>query len=115
MARQLLHKGNPIMDIKPNKKDTRQTVFVFKEKTNFLRIHDLKTGVSPVSMMQLKIYMSIFCLEYDFKPHSIESELRIYQEDEVMIESPDPDEILHLMDKIVTFDKAITKQKMELL
>lgn len=88
---------------------------VFKEKTNFLRIHDLKTGVSPVSMMQLKIYMSIFCLEYDFKPHSIESELRIYQDDEVMIESPDPDEILHLMDKIVTFDKAITKQKMELL
>ena len=71
--------------------------------------------VSPVSMVQLKIYMSIFCLEYDIKPHQIESELRIYQNDDIQVESPDPDEILHLMDKIVTFDKAINKQKMELL
>ena len=88
---------------------------LFKEKTNTLRIHDLKTGVSPVSMVQLKIYMSMFCLEYDIKPHQIESELRIYQNDDIRVESPDPDEILHLMDKIVTFDKAINKQKMELL
>ena len=33
IARQLLHKENPIIDIKPNKKDTKQTVFVFEETT----------------------------------------------------------------------------------
>lgn len=33
IARQLLHKGNLIIDIKPNKKDIKQTVFVFEETT----------------------------------------------------------------------------------
>lgn len=30
MARQLLHKGNIIIDIKPNKINKRETIFVFE-------------------------------------------------------------------------------------
>lgn len=30
IARQLLHKGNPIEDIKPNKNNPKETVFIFQ-------------------------------------------------------------------------------------
>lgn len=33
MARTLLHKGNPILDIKPNKEKPNETVFVFESTT----------------------------------------------------------------------------------
>ena len=32
-------------------------------KNNFLRIHDLKTGKTPVHMEQLSIYAALLCLE----------------------------------------------------
>jgi hypothetical protein len=31
IARQLLHKGNPIYDIKPKKENKNETVFVFED------------------------------------------------------------------------------------
>lgn len=74
-----------------------------------LRIHDLKTGTVPASMYQLEIYAALFCLEYDYKPSDIQTELRIYQTNEVLIHSPDVDEIVPIMDKIVTFDKVLTE------
>lgn len=74
---------------------------------NFLRIHDLKTGVTPASMTQLKIYMAIFCLEYNMKPLDFGAELRIYQSNDINIEQPDPDEIAHIMSTIKTFDSRI--------
>lgn len=80
-----------------------------------LRIHDLKTGVTKVSMIQLQIYMALFCLEYGIKPGKVDAELRIYQNDEVMIEHPEVDDILHIMDTIVTFDKRIDTIKEEVL
>ena len=73
-----------------------------------LRIHDLKTGVTPASMKQLEIYAALFCLEYDIRPADIDTELRIYQSNEVIVEKPDVSDILPIMDKIVTFDKVIT-------
>ena len=76
-----------------------------------LRIHDLKTGLTPASMRQLEIYASLFCLEYKTKPTDINMELRIYQSDEVLIHSPEPNDILDIMDKIVIFDKEIEKIK----
>jgi len=76
-------------------------------KKNFLRIHDLKTGITPTSHHQLDVYAALFCLEYRFKPHEIEIETRIYQNDEVRGATPDPDDIAHIMDRIVTFDKRI--------
>ena len=83
-------------------------------KNNKLRIHDLKTGLKiKASMDQLKIYAALFCLEYDYNPHDIEIELRIYQFDEVRAEIGDPDEIEHIMDVIVNFDKRIIELKRE--
>jgi hypothetical protein len=82
-------------------------------RKNFLRIHDLKTGVSPVYMRQLEIYAALFCLEYDLQPTDIGMELRIYQLEETMIHEPDPKVILEVMEKIVQFDKMIEKLKSE--
>ena len=76
-------------------------------RDGFLRIHDLKTGEIPAHMEQLLIYAALFCLEYKVKPRDIEIELRIYQNDEVMIHNPGPDEILPIMEKIIAFDKVI--------
>lgn len=81
----------------------------FKQK--FLRIHDLKTGESPTSMQQLKVYTALFCLEYKIDPRSIEIELRLYQSDDMEVYIPDPEEILYVMDKIIIFDKQIDKMK----
>lgn len=80
-------------------------------RRKFLRIHDLKTGKTPAHMDQLHIYAALFCLEYHMKPTEIGIETRIYQNDEVLVESPDPDVIVHIMDKIKTFDKCINKLK----
>lgn len=82
-------------------------------RRNKLRIHDLKTGVSPSSVKQLEVYAALFCLEYKYKPHDIEMELRIYQNDEVQVFEADPDVIVHIMDKIVTFDKRVTALRLE--
>lgn len=80
-------------------------------KNDFLRIHDLKTGVQPASMHQLEIYMALFCLEYGFIPKNISSELRIYQNDEVIIGSPEPGLISDICDQIRHFDEVIEKIK----
>lgn len=77
-------------------------------RNNLLRIHDLKTGVTPVNVRQLEIYAAFFCLEYNINPNDIEMELRVYQLDEVLIHDPERTDILYIMDKIVTFDKKIT-------
>lgn len=82
-------------------------------KRNLLRIHDLKTGIHPAKMIQLRIYMALFCLEYNYDPNKISAELRIYQNNEVMIENPNPEEILYIMQKIKDFDKRIEILKVE--
>lgn len=80
-------------------------------KNNKLRIHDLKTGTTPAHMDQLYIYAALFCLEYKIKPADIEIELRIYQNDEVYTEVPDPSVIFVVMDKIIAFDKIIAEMQ----
>jgi hypothetical protein len=76
---------------------------------NLLRIHDLKTGFSKCSMIQLEIYAAIFCLEYEVNPRDIDIELRIYQNDEVLVHNPDS--IDSLMDIIILADKHIMSLK----
>lgn len=76
-----------------------------------LRIHDLKTGTVPAHMEQLMVYTALFCLEYKVKPGAINTELRIYQNDEVLVHSPQADEIAPIIDKIIQFDKLINKLK----
>lgn len=76
-------------------------------RRNFLRIHDLKTGVSPTYMQQLLVYAALFCLEYSKDPGAIDIELRIYQSDEIWAEHPNPEDIQFIMDRIISFDKQI--------
>ena len=82
-------------------------------RDGYLRIHDLKTGAIPAHMEQLMIYAALFCLEYKIKPSEIEIELRIYQLDGVQIHHPTADEIFQIIEKIISFDKVITKIKLE--
>ena len=81
---------------------------------NLLRIHDLKTGITPASMMQLEVYAALFCLEYNFDPSEIGIELRIYQLNEKEILVPEAEDIHSLMDTIIQFDAMIEKFKEEL-
>ena len=76
---------------------------------NQLRIHDLKTGVTPASMLQLEVYAALFCLEYNKDPFGIKIELRIYQSNEIQSMVPEPSEIKSIMDKIIEFDIILTK------
>ena len=76
-------------------------------RNNFLRIHDLKTGSTPVKMEQLEIYAALFCLEYKIKPGEIDMELRIYQNDEILIHTPTAEDILPIMDKIIHCNKIL--------
>lgn len=76
-------------------------------RNNKLRIHDLKTGITPVHIEQLEIYAALFCLEYKIRPSDIEIELRIYQNDEILYHNPEPEDILEIMDKIVHLNKVL--------
>lgn len=82
-------------------------------RRNMLRIHDLKTGVIPAHIEQLIVYAALFCLEYKIRPDDINIELRIYQNDEILYHNPSVDEIVPIMDKIVTFDKLLKRLKSE--
>ncbi len=82
-------------------------------RNNFLRIHDYKSGVIKAHIQQLRIYAALFCLEYRVKPSDIQIELRIYQNDEILIDKPTAEIIVPIMDKIITSDKIINKIKCE--
>lgn len=82
-------------------------------RKNLLRIHDYKSGEIPAHMEQLEIYAALFCLEYKKKPSDIDIELRIYQSDEILYSNPTAEIILPIMDKIITFDKIITRIRAE--
>ena len=82
-------------------------------RNGLLRIHDLKTGVTPAHMEQLEIYAALFCFEYQKKPSDIEMELRLYQSNEILVHNPTAEDIVPIMDKIISFDKIISKLKTE--
>ena len=77
-----------------------------------LRIHDLKNGTTKCSMVQVEIYAALFCLEYNVNPFDIEIELRIYQNDEVLVHIPDPESITELMGIIIEADKQVNELKL---
>lgn len=83
-------------------------------RDNILRIHDLKTGQSPVSLVQLEVYAALFCLEYDHIPSKIDMELRLYHLNEIVIHQPEPEQIKRIMTKIIAFDERIEKLKAEM-
>lgn len=82
-------------------------------ENNKLYIYDLKTGVTPAHMEQLEIYAGLFCLEYRYKPKDIFMELRIYQNNDVLVYNPEPKDILAVTDKIVRANNFIESIKEE--
>ena len=86
----------------------------FVESHRILRISDLKTGKTPTKFDQLVIYAALFCLEYEFpKPWDLEIELRIYQGNGVKEHFPDPDEVFHAMDRILTGTRLLEQLRAE--
>ena len=83
-------------------------------KNNILRIHDLKTGANQASIVQLRIYAALFCMEYSYDPNDIDQIiLRIYQNDDIVEEIAEPTTILYIIDKIKKFDQIIENMKLE--
>lgn len=89
----------------------------YNEKRRLLRISDLKTGVTPTSEKQLEVYAALFFVEYGRElgvgPFDVTGELRIYQNDEVRFYEMDPGRIVHIIDKIKTFDRLINEWRQE--
>lgn len=82
----------------------------YDEDSRFLRIHDYKSGTTPVHIEQLLIYAALFCLEYAIKPTSLSGcELRIYQVPEPIVYEPTAEEITQIIEKIITFDNFMIK------
>ena len=81
----------------------------FNQRRKELRIHDLKTGISPVHMDQLITYAALFFLDYGdelrlsdgINISDVHVELRIYQNSEIIVHEPTTEEILTRMDLIV--------------
>lgn len=78
-------------------------------KDGVLRISDLKTGKTKVSFLQLRIYAALFILCYPEIPLKMvkKIELRIYQNNEILIEIPEVDEILPIIDKIQRYSRIL--------
>lgn len=79
-----------------------------------LRIHDLKTGKIPAHMRQLETYAAFFFLVYGIKPEETEIELRIYQNNDIVVARPTAKDIKPIMNKTVMFNNMIQKLKSEL-
>lgn len=76
-----------------------------------LRIHDLKTGSTPAKMDQLLVYAALFYLEYGYKPERLNTELRIYQSDEILVLEPEAIDIRAVMDQIVEKNRVLQELK----
>jgi hypothetical protein len=76
----------------------------------FLRIHDLKTGVSKSSFDQLYVYAGLFCLEYEIKPFLIQGQLRIYQYEEPDYCDIDQGRLAWVYDRIRTVNRIVERE-----
>ena len=77
-----------------------------------LRIQDYKSGKTKPSMHQLEIYTALWCLEYGLLPGDLKDiELCIYYDDDILEDHPDVDQIVPIMDKIVTVDVVLQRLK----
>lgn len=79
----------------------------------FLRIFDLKTGVTPCSVEQLYVYAAVFCLEYDYRPYEIEGELRLYQNDAIDCYEIDRVLLTEVISTIVSHQQVIDEYRLE--
>lgn len=81
-------------------------------RDNFLRIFDLKTGITKPSFKQLDIYAALFCLEYGVDPRTIQTEERLYQGNGFEVNVPEPLYIQEIMNKIIEFDVILENIKL---
>ena len=76
-----------------------------------LRVHDLKTGITPVppgATKQLLIYAALFCLDYKIDPLELLAiHLRIYQNEEVIEFDPSPQELFRVTRRIIEADRIL--------
>lgn len=76
----------------------------------FLRIYDLKTGVTKPKMEQLMVYAAYFFIEYSVKPEKTDIELRIYQGNDIQYSYPEAEDIYDIIHIIKEFS-AILEEK----
>lgn len=78
-------------------------------KDNVLMISDLKTGKTKVSFLQLEIYAALFFLCYPEIPlkRVKKIELRVYQNNNILLEMPEIDDILPIIDKIKRYSRIL--------
>jgi hypothetical protein len=81
----------------------------YNDSKHQLRIHDLKTGKMPASLDQLVAYAALFFLEYKIKVGDVSTEIRIYQNGEILSGFPTASDILPIMDQIVTLNAYFEK------
>ena len=83
---------------------------VISYRNKILRIHDYKSGSLPAHMEQLMVYSGLFCLEYKIDPYDIqETELRIYQNSEILYHKPSGKEVMDICDRIVEANGIVEK------
>ena len=94
------------------------TVDAISYENKVLRVHDLKTGATPVppgATKQLLIYAALFCLDYQIDPTELTRvHLRIYQNEEVLEFDPSEQELLRTTRRIIDADR-ILKEAEELV
>ena len=75
----------------------------------------MKTGQNPASMDQLLVYAAWFYLEYKKEVNFQKSrtELRIYQNNEVIVHTPTNQELAGIMDRVVHGALTIEKNIVE--
>jgi len=87
--------------------------FSFDKKTGKLMIFDLKTGVRPAQFRQLEVYAAYFIMEYaaalGINPSDIDIELRIYQNDDVIVGTPSLSDIQPIIDNVTETMKIAGK------
>lgn len=94
--------------------DAFATADAITDRDRFLRIHDLKTGLTEASFRQLEVYAAYYCLDYNEDPFKLEGmEFRIYQSDEIKTVEGDPHIVTQIMETIKTFSDHIAKLRAE--
>lgn len=75
-----------------------------------LKISDLKTGKTKPSIHQLEIYAAFWFLEYGLTPSDLDGiELRLYYNNDIIFGEPGSEEIIPIMDKIITVTKILER------
>ena len=90
------------------------TADAITDRNNFLRIHDLKTGINEANVRQLETYAAFYCLQEKKNPMLLEGmEFRIYQNDDIKVFEGDPHTVTQIMETTKTFSKRLDEMRME--